>query len=134
MSLTREQAAQALGMKTREVVDVVRDGDGYVVTTHDGQRTPVARTGEVARRSRVNGNDRTTPAAGTPVTPTPTPPPAGPDSAGAVPDGSAAEVMTWVGVDVDRAIVALAVEEARDKPRSGLVGDLQKVVRSGSGE
>lgn len=37
--LTRAQAAQVMGMKTREITDVEEHGDGWVVTTFDGQRT-----------------------------------------------------------------------------------------------
>lgn len=45
MPLTREQAARALGMKTREIREITRADGGYEVTTHDGQRTLVGRDG-----------------------------------------------------------------------------------------
>ena len=32
---TRAQVAQTLGMKTTEVVEMERDGDSWIVTTHD---------------------------------------------------------------------------------------------------
>lgn len=45
-----------------------------------------------------------------------------------VPDGSAAEVLDWVGDDADRAGAALVVETARDKPRSTLIASLEKLT------
>lgn len=45
-----------------------------------------------------------------------------------VPDGSAAQVLGWVGADPDRARRALAAEQAREKPRTGLVAALGKLI------
>lgn len=45
-----------------------------------------------------------------------------------VPEGTAAEVMSWVDDDVDRARAALAVESEKDKPRVGLSNDLEKML------
>jgi hypothetical protein len=47
MSLTRAEAARALGMKDTEVVDVTDIDGGTVVTTHDGVQTLVADDGTV---------------------------------------------------------------------------------------
>jgi hypothetical protein len=47
MSLTRAEAARALGMKDTEVVDVTDIDGGTVVTTHDGVQTLVAEDGTV---------------------------------------------------------------------------------------
>lgn len=56
---------------------------------------------------------------------TPAPPPAD-----AVPDGSAKDVLDWVGSDPGRALAAAEAERARDKPRSTLLADLDKVTGS----
>jgi hypothetical protein len=45
-------------------------------------------------------------------------------------DGTAAEVLAWVGDDLERAAVALEVERERDKPRSTLVKQLEKLAES----
>lgn len=49
-------------------------------------------------------------------------------SSGGVPDGTADEVLTWVGDDPKKAATAIEVEELRDKPRSTLIGKLEKIV------
>lgn len=46
-------------------------------------------------------------------------------------DGTAADILAWVGDDPDRAAEALDVEEARDKPRSTLVKQLAKLAEGG---
>lgn len=43
-------------------------------------------------------------------------------------DATAADVLAWVGEDADRAKEALAAEEAKDKPRSTLVKQLEKLA------
>lgn len=48
-----------------------------------------------------------------------------------VPDGTAKEVLAWVGSDPDRARRALQAEQQREDPRSGLTGALEKVVGGG---
>lgn len=45
-----------------------------------------------------------------------------------VPDGTAEEVLAWVGDDAARAAAAIAAEEARDKPRKTLLGQLGKLT------
>lgn len=45
-------------------------------------------------------------------------------------DGTAADVLAWVGEDPDRADEALAAEQAKDKPRSTLVKQLEKLAGS----
>lgn len=45
-----------------------------------------------------------------------------------VPDGTAAEVLAWVGDDPDKAGAALVAESARDKPRSTLIAALEKLA------
>lgn len=47
---------------------------------------------------------------------------------GGVPEGTAAEVVSWVGDDVDRARAALEVESEKDRPRVGLSNDLEKML------
>jgi len=46
-------------------------------------------------------------------------------------DGTAAEILAWVGEDADRAAEALDAEQAKEKPRSTLVKQLEKFAGSG---
>lgn len=46
----------------------------------------------------------------------------------AVPEGTAAEVLAWVGDDPERAGAALVAESTRDKPRSTLIAALEKLT------
>lgn len=46
----------------------------------------------------------------------------------AVPKGTSAEVLGWVGDDKDRARQALAVEDESAKPRKGLVEELNELL------
>jgi hypothetical protein len=50
----------------------------------------------------------------------------------AVPDGTADEVRTWVGDDVDRAKRALTVEQKAATPRKTLTDHLAKVAGQGA--
>lgn len=45
-------------------------------------------------------------------------------------DGTAAYVLAWVGDDPERATEALEAEQAKDKPRSTLVKQLEKLAGS----
>lgn len=54
------------------------------------------------------------------------PPPGGDQEP--VPDGTAAQVLEWVAGDTGRAARAMKAEAGRDKPRSGLIADLGKLV------
>lgn len=45
-----------------------------------------------------------------------------------VPEGSAKQVLAWVGDDPERAALALEAEHAREKPRSVLTADLEKLA------
>jgi len=49
-------------------------------------------------------------------------------------DGTAQEVLAWVGDDPARAEEALAAEQAKDKPRSTLVKHLAKLADSDEGD
>jgi hypothetical protein len=46
-------------------------------------------------------------------------------------DAKADDVLAWVGEDPERASEALAAEQAKDKPRSTLVKQLEKLAGSG---
>lgn len=46
-------------------------------------------------------------------------------------DAKADDVLAWVGEDPERAAEALAAEQAKDKPRSTLVKQLEKLAGSG---
>ncbi|MFG3709206.1 hypothetical protein ACGF7U_31370 [Micromonospora sp. NPDC047670] len=130
MSLSREQAAQALGMKVREILAVDRVDGRYAVTTHDGQRTLVDDRGRLV-------DDR----ADAPAPPTPPATPAGPGTPAEqtsrpgpdgdqVPDGSLDVVLQWVGGDPQRAQAALDAENDREKPRSTLVEALERLTKA----
>lgn len=47
-------------------------------------------------------------------------------------DANAADVLAWVGEGPERAAEALAAEQAKDKPRSTLVKQLEKLADAGS--
>ena len=51
-----------------------------------------------------------------------------------VPSGTVPEVLTWVGDDVERAQKALDEEVANDKPRKGLVAQLQEMIDAEAAE
>ncbi|MGH3369604.1 MAG: hypothetical protein ACRDPR_06355 [Nocardioidaceae bacterium] len=111
--MDRAEAARVMGMKLTEVVEVEETADGHVVTTHDGVRTvfpapvPAVAAPEVPASEPVREQE-----------------PAG----GEVPDGSAKDVLAWVGDDSDRALQALVREQEKDAPRKVLVRDLEKLL------
>lgn len=45
-----------------------------------------------------------------------------------VPEGTTTEIMAWVGDDRDRAVRALAAENANDRPRKTLVSQLESMT------
>jgi len=51
-----------------------------------------------------------------------------PSDANTVPEGTAEEVLDWVGDDVTRARKALAAERKDDSPRKTVVEPLQKMI------
>lgn len=138
MSLTRELAAQALGMKVREIVDIQHHRDGDLVTTHDGQVTVVDRDGTVrprpagpasagvsvqieaepAKPAKKATSKRSKKLEAEPSAPAPL----------EVPDATPEEVLAWVGEDAARAAAALAAEEDRDEPREELIEALEKLA------
>lgn len=112
-SMQAAAAARAMGMKTSEIVALERARDGWVATTHDGQRTLLDLVeGEVV----VLG---------------PYTPPA-PDQSAAtgeeVPEGTEKDVLAWVGEDPGRAAAALECERTKDTPRKGLVTKLEQLA------
>lgn len=109
--MDRDEAARLMGMKPAEVLEVEVTADGHVVTTHDGVRTllPGPAAAGVVDEQPVSE---------------PEPEPIGDE----VPDGSAKDVLAWVGEDSDRAIRALEAEGRREPPRKVLMGQLEKVV------
>ncbi|NXY93507.1 hypothetical protein HYE82_03600 [Streptomyces sp. BR123] len=48
-------------------------------------------------------------------------------------DGTAADILAWVDGDEERAAEALALELAKDKPRSTLAKQLEKLAAAGAG-
>lgn len=51
-------------------------------------------------------------------------------SPGDVPEGTTAEILDWVGDDLDRAQRALDTEQANERPRVGLTSELNKILSS----
>lgn len=47
-----------------------------------------------------------------------------------VPKGSSKEVLSWVDGDPEKALLALDAEESDDKPRKGLIKELNEVLGS----
>lgn len=123
MSWSHDEAAQRMGMPVHEILAVAEVGDCHVVTTHDGQRTVV--TADGATEPYVE-----------PVPDEDDEPGVDADGDGVVddtngdgaPDGTAEQVLAWVGDDAGRAATALATEQARDRPRSVLTAQLEKLV------
>ncbi len=107
--LSREEAAQACGMKVSEVIDIQEIPGGWRVTTHDGQHVDLEDIGE-------------------PETETFHLSPRGPENPAGVPSGSEKDVLGWVGEDRERAQAALDLEQARETPRKGLAAKLQALV------
>lgn len=58
----------------------------------------------------------------------PDPEPEAAEAVDGVPDGPVAAVLEWVGADPARAAEALAVERARETPRTGVVTALTKII------
>jgi hypothetical protein len=50
------------------------------------------------------------------------------DDSEPVPDGTTAEILKWVGDDKKRAQAALDKEQAEEKPRTGLTGELKQIL------
>jgi hypothetical protein len=122
-----KQAAQVMGMKLREIVDVRRVPGGHAVTTHDGVVTLVTKEGELLPYTAVAPAEERQGPAPTPSTaPGPAAPAPTPD--GDVPEGTEKDVLGWVGDDRDRAALALAAENAKESPRKGLVDKLGKLA------
>jgi len=114
------EAARLLGVAEHEVVDVTAHAGWWHVLHHD-----MASHEETVRKLP-----------GAPAGPEPTASLADDDPDGptvdtdgdGVPEGSARQILEWVGDDHDRAAQALAAEERREKPRTTLVAALEKVV------
>lgn len=145
-----EDAARVMGMAPSEVLAVAEVGEYLVITTTDGQHTRVSDEGEAqlltaAQAAQLGIGQKT----GAPVDDVdPDSPVEGADPAAAaegagqeletpggeqpdeVPDVSKDELLAWVGEDTDRAARALAAENARDKPRSTVVAELEKVAQA----
>jgi len=124
----QEALARRLGMKTREIIDATElsaDPPAVLVRTHDGQQVLVTA-------------DAVAPWTGSLPGAAPVPAPAADEPAAElegsdddpdeVPAGTADEVLAWVGEDRDRATRALQAEQGRDKPRSTLSAQLEKLA------
>ena len=136
--MDRYEAARALGVADADVLEVTDAEHGTEVEVRDGGRRLIREDGVYALGDHpATANLRRWP--DTEPAPEPTAEGDGPapgsdepvpaeDDADSVPDGTAEEVLAWVGDDSDRARAALAAEDKRDKPRATLVAKLEKVV------
>ena len=116
--MDRFEAARVMGMKPAEVLEVEQTADGVVVTTHDGVRTLLP--GPAVKVVELNTGGEWTDI----TAHVSDPKPAGDE----VPDGSAKDVLAWVGDDSERALRALVAEQEKDTPRKVLVRDLEKLL------
>lgn len=114
--MDRSEAARVMGMKLTEVLEVEETEAGHVVTTHDGIKTLLPDGGTMP--PYVGGDD------GVSAVLSPGDEPDGDE----VPDGSAKDVLAWVGDDPERALQAFDVEHAKDSPRKVLLATLEKLV------
>ncbi|MDF2968369.1 MAG: hypothetical protein K0Q93_2147 [Nocardioidaceae bacterium] len=149
----REQVAQALGAKDREIVEIQYTSElsGYLVTLHDDSVLLVTDEGSVIYPvptrtiigehgpelwfpdEAVNG-ETSPPAdldAALMLSPADSVQAAVLSAADIVPVGTVEVVLAWVGEDQDRARRALAAENERDKPRAGVTAVLQLLVDGG---
>jgi hypothetical protein len=119
-----EQAAARLGTVPYLVADVADHPSGHVVTLADGTRWLVTDT--VARRYvpeidlgiTLRGKQTSKEEVRLVLE----------EGEGAVPAGSAAEVLEWVGEDRERAAAALAAEQARSSPRKTVLARLDELA------
>lgn len=136
--LSKQDAALRLGMAVREVISVDPVDGGHVVITHDGYPTLITDEGELVFGADAIG-ERLAPAVEEPALDDEEPPVVDEFSAevlaaateadfAEVPTGTADEVLAWVTDDRVRAVLALAAERGREKPRSGLTDKLEKLV------
>lgn len=121
MSLSRERAAQALGMKQREIVTIERGDGGYVVTTHDSRRYLVTAGGQITAPddAEASGKSKGRQTRRQPKTP---------ETTSRVPAGTAEEILAWVDGDAERAAAAYAAEVGREQPREDLAKALEKLA------
>ncbi|MCK2242152.1 MULTISPECIES: hypothetical protein [unclassified Crossiella] len=126
MTQYHELAAHILGMKVSEITDVQRTASGQVVTTHDGQRTLITPEGQAVPLTggELLGEHSE------PVPPAETDPAADGEEVDEdpVPEGTAEEVLAWVGEDTERARLALEHEQARERPRVTLSKELERLA------
>lgn len=111
------EAARMLGVADTEIVDVRQQGQQWEALHHD-------MASHVERWRPIPGAVSAPPE----VQPDESGEPVGDLDGDGVPDGTAAEVLEWVGDDRDRAGAALLAETARDKPRTTLVAALEKLT------
>jgi len=135
-AVDRNEAAERIGMRPTEVLDVQELGEGHVVTTHDGQRVQITADGTVepydqehapqAWAREIGDNAAAAEASGEPIRPEMT--------ERDVPTGDLEEVLAWVGTDPRRAALALQVESQRGDARADLLEMLETLNSDGDGE
>lgn len=140
----KKKLGQVLGMKPSEIVAAADisdpDAAALVVETHDGKRVLLTPDDDDGATYTVTPWDGSMPGAPVLDGEAVLVGEAGPElvfrtddgavDLSEVPDGSAEVVLAWVGEDKNRAARALAAEQAREKPRSGVVGPLDKLAQA----
>jgi len=122
----KSEVARHLGVADTEIVEVRYDEQGWHVLHHDmashNQQWKLVPGWSVPPAPALVGED------GPELVQPPAAEPVGDLDGDGVPDGTAAEVLEWVGDDPDRAAAALKAEGERDKPRTTLVSALEKLA------
>lgn len=123
--MDKQEAARRLGAPEAEIA-AVRDTDHGTVATHiDGYEYLITDGAVAFYLARPKGSDFPL---FVPPASVDEPPAVDVDGDG-VPDGTAAQILAWVGDDRDRAAQALAAERAKsDNARATLVARLEKLV------
>lgn len=131
--IDRGAVARRFGMKSTELVDVIKSDHGTIATFADGselidvdESTPDAdgKTGLMFNIAPDNYKGDFPVFALEHVA-------AAADSDDSVPTGSVDEVLAWVGEDADRALAVAEAERERSKPRSSLLEALAAVSTHG---
>lgn len=133
--MNTHEAARLLGVASHEVLEVRHDTEGWWALHEDmashirlWRNIPAWQlVGERSAEIAMLPSGAVVRESGTTPEEVATGPAVDVDGDG-VPDGTAAQILEWVGDDPGRAERALAAESARDRPRTVLTAALEKLV------
>jgi hypothetical protein len=124
--MDKHEAARLLGVAEHEILSVRHDAEGW--WAHHEDMASHVRTWRHIPGWQVASETASPPEEpASPPEEEATGPAVDVDGDG-VPDGTASQVLEWVGDDPARAALALAAEAARDKPRILLSAALEKLA------